>query len=63
MPKKGDVFVFPQGLIHFQFNYDDTQAVAISAFETQDPGLVLIPKSIFGSNAPISVSILAKAFH
>ncbi|XP_039146110.1 putative germin-like protein 2-1 [Dioscorea cayenensis subsp. rotundata] len=60
--KKGDVFVFPQGLIHFQFNYGDTPAVAISGLGSQDPGVVLIPNAVFGSNPPINDAILAKAF-
>ncbi|KAK8490225.1 hypothetical protein V6N11_047190 [Hibiscus sabdariffa] len=30
---KGDVFVFPVGLIHFQFNVGKTNAVAIVCFE------------------------------
>ncbi|KAJ0975811.1 hypothetical protein J5N97_017776 [Dioscorea zingiberensis] len=60
--KKGDVFVFPKGMIHFQFNYGDVPAVAISGLGSQDPGVVLIPNAVFGSNPPISDSILAKAF-
>ncbi|KAJ4721152.1 Germin-like protein 1 [Melia azedarach] len=36
--KKGDVFVFPVGLIHFQFNIGKTNAVAIAALSSQNPG-------------------------
>ncbi|KAM0950761.1 hypothetical protein DsansV1_C04g0044871 [Dioscorea sansibarensis] len=60
--KKGDVFVFPEGLIHFQFNYGHAPAVAISGLGSQDPGVVLIPNAVFGSNPPINDAILAKAF-
>ncbi|KAJ1267609.1 hypothetical protein BS78_07G070000 [Paspalum vaginatum] len=38
MLNKGDVFVFPQGLIHFQFNPSyDKPAVAIAALSSQNP--------------------------
>uniref|UniRef100_A0A6N2MCQ3 Cupin type-1 domain-containing protein n=1 Tax=Salix viminalis TaxID=40686 RepID=A0A6N2MCQ3_SALVM len=33
----GDVFVFPVGLIHFQFNVGKTKAVAIAALSSQNP--------------------------
>ncbi|KAK2638101.1 hypothetical protein Ddye_025896, partial [Dipteronia dyeriana] len=34
---KGDVFVFPVGLIHFKFNIGKTKAVAIAALSSQNP--------------------------
>ncbi|CAI0460382.1 unnamed protein product [Linum tenue] len=48
--QKGDVFVFPVGLVHFQRNIGHMNAVAIS-------GLI-----VFGSKPEISTDILAKAF-
>ncbi|RWR81871.1 putative germin-like protein 2-1 [Cinnamomum micranthum f. kanehirae] len=59
---KGDVFVFPIGLIHFQANIGDTPAVAISGLSSQNPGVITIANSVFGSKPPISDDILAKAF-
>jgi quercetin dioxygenase-like cupin family protein len=60
---KGDVFVFPQGLIHFQFNPSyDKPAVAIAALSSQNPGAITIANAVFGSNPPISDDVLAKAF-
>ncbi|KAL3519299.1 hypothetical protein ACH5RR_017448, partial [Cinchona calisaya] len=38
----GDVFVFPQGLIHFQFNNGKTNAVAIAGLSSQNPGVITI---------------------
>ncbi|XP_037492103.1 germin-like protein subfamily 1 member 11 [Jatropha curcas] len=35
--KAGDVFVFPFGLIHFQFNIGKSPAVAIAALNSQNP--------------------------
>ncbi|THU71193.1 hypothetical protein C4D60_Mb08t32950 [Musa balbisiana] len=59
--RKGDVFVFPQGLIHFQFNYGTNKAVALSGLSSQNPGLITIANSVFGSKPAISDDILAKA--
>ena len=59
---KGDVFVFPIGLIHFQFNPGHYPAVAFAGLGSQNPGVIPIAKSIFGSNPAINPEILAKAF-
>ena len=60
--KKGDVFVFPEGLIHFQFNVGKTKAIAIAALSSQNPGVITIANAVFGSNPPISPDVLTKAF-
>ncbi|KAM7528753.1 hypothetical protein LguiB_032163 [Lonicera macranthoides] len=59
---KGDIFVFPEGLIHFQFNVGKTNAVAIAALSSQNPGVITIANAVFGSNPPISPDVLTKAF-
>lgn len=60
---KGDVFVFPEVLIHFQFNPNPHKpAVAIAALSSQNPGVITIANAVFGSNPPISDDILMKAF-
>ncbi|WVZ94717.1 hypothetical protein U9M48_040581 [Paspalum notatum var. saurae] len=60
---KGDVFVFPEGLIHFQFNpIHDKPAVALAALSSQNPGVITIANAVFGSKPPISDDVLAKAF-
>ncbi|MQM23871.1 hypothetical protein Taro_056941, partial [Colocasia esculenta] len=59
---KGDVFVFPVGLIHFQFNIGHTNVVAIAALSSQNPGVITIANAVFGSKPPISDYVLAKAF-
>ncbi|XP_022719997.1 germin-like protein subfamily 1 member 13 [Durio zibethinus] len=58
----GDVFVFPVGLIHFQFNVGKTSAVAFAAFSSQNPGVITIANAVFGSNPPINPDVLVKAF-
>ncbi|PWA88289.1 germin-like protein 2-1 [Artemisia annua] len=60
--QKGDVFVFPQGLIHFQQNVGKGYAVAIAGLSSQNPGVITIANAVFGSNPDISRDILAKAF-
>ncbi|XP_062162952.1 germin-like protein subfamily 1 member 13 [Alnus glutinosa] len=59
---KGDVFVFPIGLIHFQFNVGHTNALALSGLSSQNPGVITIANAVFGSNPPINPDVLAKAF-
>ena len=59
---KGDVFVFPIGLIHFQFNIGKTNAVAFAALSSQNPGVITIANAIFKSDPPINPDVLAKAF-
>ncbi|XP_062177541.1 germin-like protein subfamily 1 member 7 [Alnus glutinosa] len=58
----GDVFVFPIGLIHFQFNTGHTNAVAIAGLSSQNPGVITIANAVLGSNPPINPDVLAKAF-
>jgi quercetin dioxygenase-like cupin family protein len=59
---KGDVFVFPIGLIHFQFNVGHTNAIAISGLSSQNAGVITIADAIFGSDPPINPDVLSKAF-
>ena len=59
---KGDVFVFPIGLIHFQFNVGKTNAIALTGLSSQNPGVITIANAVFESNPPINPDVLAKAF-
>ncbi|XP_024535114.1 germin-like protein 9-3 [Selaginella moellendorffii] len=56
----GDMFVFPKGLVHFQFNDGQHEAKAISAFGSSSAGTVSLPVTLFGSG--IDDQILSKAF-
>lgn len=60
--QKGDVFVFPVGLAHFQHNVGYGNAVAIAALSSQNPGVISIANAVFGSKPDISADVLAKAF-
>lgn len=59
---KGDVFVFPQGLIHYQYNNWTANAVAIAGLSSQNPGVITVGNAVFGSTPPILDDVLAKAF-
>lgn len=59
---KGDVFVFPKGLVHFLFNVGSTNAALLASLNSQNPGLVSIASNVFGSNPDINTDVLAKAF-
>ncbi|KAM6584232.1 hypothetical protein CsatB_011234 [Cannabis sativa] len=58
--EKGEVMVFPKGMVHFQMNVGDTPATILGSFDSQNPGLMRIPTAIFGSG--IKDQLLEKAF-
>ncbi|RYR19420.1 hypothetical protein Ahy_B03g064187 [Arachis hypogaea] len=51
---KGDVFVFPKGLAHFQLNVGYENTVAVAALSSQNAGVITIANAVFGSTPPIS---------
>ncbi|XP_071713773.1 germin-like protein 9-3 [Rutidosis leptorrhynchoides] len=58
----GDMFVFPKGLVHFQYNNDTKEpALAVSAFGSANAGTQSIPTSVF--NTSIFEGILEASFH
>lgn len=59
---KGDVFVFPRGLVHFQINVGSGPALAFAGFNSQAPGLLQIAPSLFNSTPPIDDSVLRNGF-
>lgn len=58
----GDVFVFPEGLVHYQRNVDNREAFAIVSLNSQNPGVITIADAVFGSHPEISAEVLAQAF-
>ncbi|KAA8519319.1 hypothetical protein F0562_013575 [Nyssa sinensis] len=60
--QKGDVFIFPVGLVHFQQNIGYGNAVSVSALSSQNPGIITVANAVFGSNPSIANDVLAKAF-
>lgn len=59
--QSGDMFVFPKGLVHFQYNSDGkNEAFAVSAFGSANAGTVSVPNSVF--NSSIDDGVLAMSF-
>ncbi|KAH1121066.1 hypothetical protein J1N35_004226 [Gossypium stocksii] len=57
----GDIFVFPKGLVHYQFNCAENDfAVAVSAFGSAAAGTVSVPSTVLATG--IDDEILAKSF-
>ncbi|CAN0916824.1 Germin-like protein 9-3 [Linum grandiflorum] len=56
----GDMFVFPKGLVHFQYNVGKVTAVAFSAFGSANAGTVSLPPTLFTSG--IDDDVLVKGF-
>ncbi|KAH7578159.1 hypothetical protein ACOSQ2_000685 [Xanthoceras sorbifolium] len=60
--KKGEIFVFPKGLVHFQKNNGDKEASVISAFNSQLPGTQSIAATLFTATPAVPDNVLTKAF-
>lgn len=58
--EKGEVMVFPRGVLHFQMNVGDSPATVLGSFDSQNPGSVKLPAALFGSD--IDSELLEKAF-
>ncbi|CAM6111340.1 unnamed protein product [Calypogeia fissa] len=58
--KKGEAFIFPRGLLHFQLNKGTVPAASINVLNSQNPGIQLMPVGLFGVG--IDPELLAKSF-
>ena len=56
----GQMFVIPRGLVHFQLNVGEGKALTVTAFNSQLPGVVVVPINLFASSIPNEV--LTKTF-
>ncbi|TYH69192.1 hypothetical protein ES332_D05G038100v1 [Gossypium tomentosum] len=52
---KGDIMVFPQGLLHFQINAGKTQSLAFVSFSSPDPGLQILDFALFANDLPTDI--------
>jgi quercetin dioxygenase-like cupin family protein len=50
--KKGDIIVFPQGLLHFLVNAGGNPAEAYFSFSSANPGTQLVDTALFGNDLP-----------
>ncbi|KAK9060527.1 hypothetical protein SSX86_021231 [Deinandra increscens subsp. villosa] len=48
--KKGDIMVFPQGLLHFQVNAGGVTSVAFASFSSATPGLQILDFALFAND-------------
>ncbi|CAN0838282.1 Germin-like protein 8-14 [Linum grandiflorum] len=53
--QKGDAMVFPQGLLHFQFNSGKTPAVAFVSLSSPNPGLQITDFALFANDLPSEI--------
>ncbi|KAG6541374.1 hypothetical protein Mapa_017243 [Marchantia paleacea] len=53
--RQGDLFVFPRGMVHHQFNNGSRVAKAISSFGNSNPGTINLPITLFGTQIPNGV--------
>ncbi|KAG9135506.1 hypothetical protein Leryth_007262 [Lithospermum erythrorhizon] len=60
--KKGEVFAFPRGLVHFQKNNGDVPASVIAGFNSQLPGTQSIAATLFTASPPVPDHVLTMAF-
>lgn len=60
--KKGEVFVFPRGLVHFQRNNGNVPAAAVAAFNSQLPGTQSIAATLFAASPTVPDNVLTVAF-
>ncbi|XP_020177518.1 germin-like protein 1-3 [Aegilops tauschii subsp. strangulata] len=58
---KGEMFVFPRGLVHFQRNNNGSPAAAISAFNSQLPGTQKWAEALYTALPPVPADVLARA--
>ncbi|CAI9100709.1 OLC1v1037868C1 [Oldenlandia corymbosa var. corymbosa] len=52
---KGDVMVFPQGLLHFQFNSGKIPSIAFVSFSSANPGLQITDFAFFKNDLPTEI--------
>ncbi|KAE9467334.1 hypothetical protein C3L33_00771, partial [Rhododendron williamsianum] len=58
----GEMFVVPKGLVHFQMNVGEGKALIFTAFNSELPGAVVLPLTLFGSKPSVPIDVLTKAF-
>ncbi|KAG6414738.1 hypothetical protein SASPL_122112 [Salvia splendens] len=58
---KGDAFIFPVGLVHTVQNVARGKSVTTSSLNSQNPGFIFLPDSLYAAKPPINSSYLARA--
>ncbi|KAL6183179.1 hypothetical protein ACLB2K_044590 [Fragaria x ananassa] len=58
----GQMFVIPRGLVHFQLNVGQGNALSITAFNSHLPGSSKLPLNMFSATPSIPDQVLTKTF-
>uniref|UniRef100_A0A803M199 Germin-like protein n=1 Tax=Chenopodium quinoa TaxID=63459 RepID=A0A803M199_CHEQI len=58
----GQMFAIPRGLVHFQKNVGDKKAEIITAFNSQNPGVVNLSTTLFDTQPSIPDHVLTQTF-
>jgi quercetin dioxygenase-like cupin family protein len=58
----GQIFVIPQGLVHFLKNVGPGKALVFATFNSQLPGVAVVPLNLFASTPSIPNDVLTKTF-
>ncbi|KAJ9536488.1 hypothetical protein OSB04_un000325 [Centaurea solstitialis] len=60
--KKGEIFTFPRGLLHYQRNIGNGPASAIASFNSQSPGTQREANALFAATPIVEDVVLTKTF-
>ncbi|GLT66522.1 hypothetical protein SLA2020_388820 [Shorea laevis] len=60
--RTGQLFIIPRGLVHFQRNVGPGKALFFTSFNSQLPGLAIVPTNLFGTTPTIPNDVLTKSF-
>lgn len=60
--KKGEVFVIPRGLVHYQKNNGEVPAYALVAFNSHLLGFQAVGPALFAASPPVPDDVLTRAF-
>ncbi|KAI3676098.1 hypothetical protein L1987_85697 [Smallanthus sonchifolius] len=60
--KKGEIFTFTRGLIHYQINNGKVPAAVIAGFNSQLSGTQRVANAVFASSPPVDDVVLTNTF-
>ncbi|KAG6541992.1 hypothetical protein Mapa_016629 [Marchantia paleacea] len=60
--KAGEAFIIPRGLVHFQMNKATSNASTINFLNSHNPGISLLPLTLFGALPAVDPARLARSF-
>ncbi|CAI9104687.1 OLC1v1003411C1 [Oldenlandia corymbosa var. corymbosa] len=60
--RRGELFVVPRGLLHFELNIGFEIATFFASFNSQNPGVIRFVTALFNSTPPVPEEVLTAAF-